>query len=289
MALHRSNWLLITLTITLSSGCLPRKAPAEPTPVARGLRFSSHNAAFDAFFADLHDLQVQMMSLPERERNLRKELAQALKIDDGATTNLLSERAGTMAQGFRTKGAQLKLDIEGLEAVDEADTSAQMRVSGSLDPDGLHYAEAITRTVRAELKLLARLNALQQTLQRMSARSNVLEGEVERAFASDPARAPEVRRNLGDSKLMISMMDEKRVDLAVEVRRVVERLASAATTNATLAAPNEAPLVTFVKAEREKDASRNTGRSKPPAPAATRTPSARSPAEKPAAPTDFEP
>jgi len=47
--------------------------------------------------------------------------------------------------------------------------------------------------------------------------------------------------------LLISMMDEKRLDLSVEARRTVERLASAVTTNAALGAPNEPPLITFVR------------------------------------------
>ncbi|GEM_PF-2644557 len=287
---HGISCLLMSVSLALS-GCHASRSTMEPTAVARGLRFVSRNAAFDAFFSDLHHFQIDMLALPDRERNHRKELAKELKVEQGATANVLAERAQSIAQAIASHGTTLKLDIEGLEAVDEADTSAQMRVSGTLEGDSLHFAEAVTRTARAELKLLAHLNARGQSWQRLAARAAVLDGELERAFADeDPKHVEQVRRNLSDAKLLISMMDERRLDLAAEARRTVERLAASVTTNAALGSPNEPPLVTFVKPppdpSKERSSTRRSGGSP-----ALRGAAPKSPPETTSAPAaaDFEP
>ena len=253
--LLRHGTVVLLCSLLVSGTACQRHSPANnPTPVARGMRFISHNAAFDTFFADLHDEQLAMVQLPEQERKLRKDLATDIKVADGATTTVLAERAAAIAQGLLTQGTTLKLEVEGYNAVDEADTSAQMRVSGTLDGENLKIAESITRATRSELKLLARLNGKEQTLQRLSARGAILEAEADRAFAgADNKQLEAVRRNLSDARLSIALMNERRLDLAVEARRTIERLATVVTTNPALGASNEPPLVTFVKPEAPKE------------------------------------
>lgn len=290
MSLRRGIMQLVTVLTLATAGCHLNRHPAEPTQVARGLRFVSNNAAFDAFFADLHEAQLDMLRMPELERSYRKDLAKVLKIDEGATAALLAEHANTVAQALATKGTTLKLDTEGVEAVDEADTSAQMRVNGNLDGDNLHIAESITRTARSELKLLAHLNAKGQSLQRLAERAAILEDEADRAFAgSDSAKLDLVHRNLSDAKLLISLMDEKRVELSLEARRIVERLAFAVTTNPALGAPNEPPLVTFVKAAPNPDKEKANKAKPGGAPANPRGGTTKSPTEAAGPSTDFEP
>lgn len=292
MSLHRGSIYLVMSLSLAALDCSHQRGASEPTPVARGLRFISHHAAFDAFFADLHDAQLDMLSLPARELDFRKSLAWELKVEEGATTNVLAEKAAALAKDIAARGTSLKLDIEGLEAVDEADTSAQMRVSGSLESDHIHFAEAVTRTARSELKLLAHLNAKSQSLQRLAGRAAVLEGEVERAFSDKDAKTLEqVRRNLSDARLLISMMDAKRADLSVEARRTVEHLAAAVTTNSALGAPNEPPLITFVRSppeppnSKDKPNTRKTGGG----PAARGGSTKSSPEASGTPATDFEP
>jgi hypothetical protein len=162
-----------------------------------------------------------------------------------------------------------------------------MRVSGTLDGENLKIAESIARAARFELKLLAQLNARQQRLQRLAVRAGVLDAETDRAFAaSDPKQIEAVHRNLSDAKLLIGIMDERRLNVAVDTRRTIEHLASAVTTNATLGSSSDPPLVTFVRPEPSRD--RPTTRSKS-GPATTgRGGAAKSPQES-NAPADFEP
>lgn len=263
MSLRHGTVSLILSALFAVSACHNHGPASDPTPVARGLRFVSHNPAFDTFFADLHDEQLSMLQLPDAERKIRKDLAQDLKMtDNSATAMVLSERAAAIAQSLMSQGTALKLDVEGLNAVDEADTSAQMRVSGNLDGENLRFAEAITRAARAELKLLSHLNAKEQTLQRLAARAAVLEAETDRSFASDSKLQESVHRNLSDARILIALIDERRLDLAVDARRTVERLSSGVTTNPALGSGNEPPLVTFVRPEppRERSSVRGTGR-----------------------------
>jgi hypothetical protein len=289
MSLRLGTIPLLMSLMLAAAGCNYPTHTADPSNVARGLRFVSHNSAFDAFFADLHDEQITMLQLPEQERKYRKELASDLKLSDSATTTVLAERAAVIAQSLGVQGTTLKLDVEGYIAVDEADTAAQMRVSGTLDGENLRFAEAITRAARSELKLLARLNAKEQSLQRLAARAAVLEAETDRTFAtSDPKVIEEVHRNLSDAKLLIALMDERRLDLAVDARRTVERLATVVTTNPALGAPNEAPLVAFVKQEPPKDKSVTRKSGGGPA-TPVRGAASKSPQETNAPAADFEP
>jgi hypothetical protein len=284
---HGTVLALISLLLAVTA-CRPPGPASDPTAVARGLRFVSHNAAYDSFFADLHDEQLAMLRWPQQERNLRKDLAAELKVPDGATTTLLAERASVIAHGLSVQGTTLKLDVEGFDAVDEADTAAQMRVSGPLDGENLKFAEAVARAARSELKLLAHLNALEQSLQRLAAHAAILEAETDRAFAAGgPKQTEMVHRNLSDARLLIALMDERRLDLAVDTRRTVERVATAVTTNAALGAANEPPLVTFVKPEPPKDRAAKGNRPGG-GPATTRGGATKSPQEA-SQPADFEP
>ena len=290
MLLRHGTFILLISLIFAGSACHYRAPVGDPTDVARGLRFVSHNATFDTYFADLHDEQMSMVQLPEEERKMRKDLAVELKVADGATTTVLAERAATVAQGLSAQGTTLKLEVEGFNAVDEADTAAQMRVNGTLDGDNLKFAESITRAARSELKLLAHLNAKEQTLQRLAARAAVLDADVDRAFAAADSKQMEtVHRNLSDAKLLIALMDERRLDLAVDARRTVERLASVVTTNPALGASNEPPLVTFVRPEPPRDRALN--RIKPGGGPATsvRGAASKSSPEANAPAADFEP
>jgi hypothetical protein len=185
------------------------------------------------------------------------------------------------------QGTALKLDIEGIDAVDEADTSAQMRVSGNLDGENLRFAEAITRAARAELKLLSHLNAKEQTLQRLAARASILEAEADRTFASDSRLEEAVHRNLSDARILIAIMDERRFDLAVDARRTVERLSSGVTTNPNLGSSNEPPLVTFVRPDLPKERAPVRAKAGGGAAAPARGAASKSPAE--ASGQDFEP
>jgi len=283
---HGTVCLLIS-ALFAASACHSRGPATDPTPVARGMRFVSHNTAYDTFFADLHEEQLSMLQLPQSERKVRKDLAQDIKVIDSATTAVIAERASAIAQALLAQGTTLNLDFEGLNAVDEADTSAQMRVAGTLDGENLRFAEAITRAARAELKLLAKLNGKEQNLQRLAARATMLDAEADRAFASDSKVQESVHRNLSDARLLIALMDEKRLDLAVDARRTVERLASGVTTNPALGAGNEPPLVTFVRSEPKDRASTRSklggGSATPARGAASKSPSEANPAP------DFEP
>jgi hypothetical protein len=286
----RHGTLCLLVALSLAGSACSLHTNSEPTTVARGQRFVSQNVVFDAFFADLYDAQVDLTALPEQERNFRKGLARELAVEEGATVNVLAERAAKLAQALAAKGTTLKLDIEGLEAVDEADTSAQMRVNGTLDGPNLQFAEAVTRTARSELKLLAHLNERGQSLQRLAARAAVLDNELERAFTGkDTKLVAQVRRNLSDAKLFISLIDERRLELATQARHAIERLASSVTTNAALGSPNEPPLITYVKPPADPTKDKATAR-KPAGAPPIRGVGTKSPTETPAAPAaDFEP
>lgn len=276
--LHAS--LLATALLALAPAC--NRQAQRPTQVAAGLRFVAQEASFDAFFSELFDLQLLLAAAPADERQLRVTLASSLGVTDGTTPGLLAERVATRSLELKDKGLQLRLEIEGWDAVDPADTSAQTRVVGTLDDAGRKTVEAVTLATRGELALMARLRRARSSVELLNSRAMALEPLVEGTFVNQPAHLESVRRNLDDTKRVLPLLASRAATLAEESKRFASRLATALTTHPQLSTSPTPPLVTSEPA-----------RALPPRPAPARGGPAR-PAAKPkpasAAPSsDFEP
>src|SRR5690349_469945 len=80
---------LAALTLS-ATGCLGSKGPSA---VGQGQKYTSGDPTFDEFFTQLYDFQIEMGKAPESEKQVRKDLATALKMDDdGASAAMLSKK-----------------------------------------------------------------------------------------------------------------------------------------------------------------------------------------------------
>jgi hypothetical protein len=286
---------LLTPLLALALACQLPQTTHHPSRVGSGLLYTTGQAAYDAFFSDLHRVQVLLARAPEEERAIRQTLSQQLGMTEASTTTLLSDELQRRALGYKTAGVELRMEVEGEDAKDEADTSAQTHVRGTLSEESRPVVEGATAAARQALRLAARLRAVKGALEQLGARSLSLAPQVEQVFGdSESPRPAEVEQNLEDARRLLPVLDTRAGEVIDDARRLAERLKAALTTNDSLEQPGAPPLISEVT---EAPAVRAPAPKKPgTTPTPRRTGGASSTAKpkpsepKPAPPaTDFEP
>jgi hypothetical protein len=285
---------LLTLLVAAVVACQFPQAANQPSHVGSGLLYETGEAQFDAFFSDLHRVQVLLAHAPEEARTIRQELGQRLTMTDSATTTRLSDELHARALRYHTLGIDLRMEIEGADAKDETDTSAQTQVRGTLPEEGRTLVEAATASTRQALRLAARLRAVQSSLDQLGARCLSLVPQVAPVFANrESPRAAEVEQNLEDARRLLPLLSARASEVIDESRRLAERLRAALTTNEGLEQPNALPLISDVtpptpppplpvaKKPATRPAAHRPATTTPKPPASTPKPSA--------PPADFEP
>ncbi|HEY5959682.1 MAG TPA: hypothetical protein VIV60_24170, partial [Polyangiaceae bacterium] len=241
----RLTCLCAVALIVWCSACSPRPIPpAASTQVRNGQLYVSGQTEFDALFRELNELQVMLFGAEDEERAIRKLLAKSLGVEDGATRQVLSERVAALAGELNAKKIRIKLEVEGLDADDAADTMAQAKIVGNLDSDAQAFVESTTSAARQALRFAARLRYAQRQVERMAQHANALEPWVDGTFATrGPTKVSEVKRNLDDARRQFPLLSLRASNLAEEARRTVQRLAAALTTDASLGSNKEPPLI----------------------------------------------
>ncbi len=301
---HAPFALLLLSALLLETGCQPLEEPRVASRVGAGLPYSTGQATFDAFFADLHRLQVLLARAPEEERSFREELGRSLGVEETTATELGLELLRRTAV-LRAAGVELRLVLEGFEARSEADTSAQTRVMGTLPAELREPVEAGTLAARRALRLAARLRGEAQTLEQLATRAHALEPDLERSFAEQPAaRRAELRTNLADARRIIPLLDTRRRETRERCLRFAERLRVSLTTGDGSSLTDPTPLITEIPLVPVPTASAEAGAKKPattkrastargPARATPAPPRPAAPPPAPSRPTappaDFEP
>jgi hypothetical protein len=286
---HTMNirWLTLGCLCFALSDCAPKTPPpAVPSHVQNGQLYQSGQSEFDGLFRELYDLQVMLAGAPDEERQIRKTLASALALDSAASRQILADKISARAAEFTAKKLRLKLEIEGLDANDEADAMAQAKVVGTLDESAQSCVEATALAARQELKFAARLRHAQKRLEHLAHHASALDPWIESTFGGHgPAKVAEVRRNLDDARRQFPLLTERSAELAEESRRTVQKLAQALTTDASITSSKEPPLISAAEAPASP-------KPRPRTPAATSAPAKKvAPALKPAESggADFEP
>jgi hypothetical protein len=288
---------LLLSALVLATACQPLEEPRVSSRVGAGLVYSTGQATFDAFFSDLHRLQVLFARAPEEERSIREELGRSLAIDE-TTANQLTDELSRRVAGLAGTGVELRLVLEGFEARSEADTSAQARVIGTLPTELRGPVEAGTLAARRALRLAARLRGEAQTLEQLATRAHTLELDLEASFAGQPAeRRAEIRTNLADGRRVIPLLDTRRRELRELSLRFAERLRVALTTGGGSSLADPAPLITETPLAPAATSSAPTNPKRSAAPPSKRpsappTPTSAAPPPsppRPSRPADFEP
>lgn len=276
------------LSLLTLPGCFLLGSPG-PSDVGQGRQYKSGDPTFDEFFESLYDLQVEMATAPDEEKEIRKRLAKQLEVDQDASASLLAKKAGEIAKEMATKGVGLKVEMD--EGDVDAKPTAEVHTAGGMpNSDDKAFIDAVETTMQKELDLARAMKKRQKALERMEATIVELEPRIDTTFRlGGPRKKAEVRKNIDDAKKLFALMTTRADDVQESARQTAKKLAEAVKTDDgkfSAPPPPEEPEAPAPDEGSEKKAKP----AKHPAQHAAPPPAAPAPKPKPAPPpSDFEP
>jgi hypothetical protein len=280
---------LATLTVS-ATGCLGSKGPSA---VGQGQKYQSGDPTFDQFFTQLYDFQIEMGKAPETEKQVRKDLAAALKVDDeGASAAMLSKKVESWATQLASQGTGLKLEIKGLDEGEDP-VATLSRKGKELEGDDKTAADEVEKAALGAVKIVARMRKIRRMLDQLQSTSLALDNSVDQTFRlGGPSKKAEVRKNLADARTLIPLMQARSDEVLESAKSLGKKLLEAADTDDGKFDQPPPPPPVEPTPPVEEPAGKKPGEKKPPKPPAEKPPAEKPPAEKPPAdkpPADFEP
>lgn len=267
------SWLAL-LALTSACGLLQ---PSGPTDVARGEYYAAGRPEYDAFFIQLHQLQVDLLAAPQEPKDARVQLTRAAGLTPDASDDSLSDRLSQELKKLAGQGLRVRLEVPEPSSALDASATLHTSESGLGSPLRTSLPQQATRLVRSRNRMLA----TKQHLQKLAVSGIELEARVDTAFRIEgPWKRDEVRRNLSDGQKVITLMSARAQEVHDQSQKLLGLLTSSATTDTNLGKalaqtppPDDEPPA---KAARRPSARPAGGRR----PAAAKPPAA--PAAKPA-------
>jgi hypothetical protein len=223
--------LLVSSCALLSSG--------GPTEVARGEYYAAGKAEYDAFFIQLHQLQVELLNAPNEPRRVRESLTKAAGLTPDASDETLRNRLSQELTSLASRGLRARLEVP--EPSTALDASATLHTSESSVASALrtNLPRDATRLVRSRNRMLL----AKEQLEKLRVRCVLLDAQVDSAFRSEgPWKRDEVRRNLSDAQKVMTLMTSRAQEVQQRDQDLLKLVASAVTTDANLGkAPAYAP------------------------------------------------
>ena len=200
--------------------------------VKSGQLYRTGDAKYDAYFSDVHDVQLDAATWLEERRSARKQLIDALTLtsdaDDSVIAQLAHEQVGAAEPGL---GAA-KLDVTSGDAHFEASGPY-----ASADT----VIRALETTARSELGRARKLEAMPAKLDELEKRGHDLEPHVQDDFASVGGQKPfAVKRELGASLDVLDALEaraKREARAATSFVADLQRAVAYGPTGAPLAAP----------------------------------------------------
>jgi hypothetical protein len=252
---------VLLLTLGLISGCSVF-APKGPSDVARGEYYAAGKPAFDSFFIELHDKQVELLAAPAEPMNARKNIAQSVALTPEASDESLRERLDQELKKLASQGLRLRLDVPASTSALDASATLYASETSTSTPLRTTLPQEATRLVRSRNRMLAS----KLELEKLRVTGITLEGSVDDAFRVEgPWKRDEVRRNLADGQKVITLMQARAQEVADLDEKILTLLGEVASTDPNL---GKAASVPATPSEDAPKASRRApgARSAPPAP-----------------------
>lgn len=218
----KSTKLAVFLSLVLA-GCVQNRGPSD---VSQGKQFTSGNADYDEFFGEVYQTQVSLGAAPNREREIRQHLSQALDIDPESRAEEIAEALGKRV-GHIGKTAALKLTLSGME--EDGTPSFVLTTTGTVtDPKDKATVEAVAQAGKDAATLLADARRAAATTEHLRKEAPTLEPGIDQKFgAAGPGKKDDVSRNLGDAERMIPLMASRATDIEERTSGLLRKLEKA--------------------------------------------------------------
>ncbi|MBK7584535.1 MAG: hypothetical protein IPI67_30655 [Myxococcales bacterium] len=202
-AFRRLFWAT-PLALTLGATACFALPNTGPTPVSRAELYQSSEPEYDAFFKELHDVQMTVVAASNEQLAARRALATELGLDPRASMELITARFEKQLDELAKHGSSLHVEFIGLdEGASETDAVVTLSdASGSSKPTSL--SKALEQIAKGSAKLALRVRAAAKTLEALKSKLPGLEGAVDERFRLlGPARTKETHRNLTDARITL--------------------------------------------------------------------------------------
>jgi len=218
----KSTKLAAFLALVLS-GCVQNRGPSD---VSQGKQFTSGNADYDEFFGEVYQLQVSLGAGPNREREIRQHLSQALDIDPESRAEEIAEALGKRASHVG-KTAALKLTLSGME--EDGTPSFVLTTTGTVtDPKDKAMVESVAQAGKDAATLLADARRAAAATEHLRKEAPTLEPGIDQKFgAAGPGKKDDVSRNLGDAERMIPLLASRATDIEERTSELLRKLEKA--------------------------------------------------------------
>lgn len=276
--------LVLALLLFAPAGCQLFGHPG-PSAVAQGRYFSSGNPDYDAFFVELHRLQVELKDAPDRVAEPRQELAKAL--DVGLDADVLKEALGKRASELGGKGVKLVV-----QRSSDADKAASLKVTGNPSGDDAELVKTLEEAVTKVGELKTDIAGWQKSLDALPKQDGELEAGLDTAFAGEaPGKRADVKKNLSDGQKIIELLasrakeaEHANGELFDAVTAALGETAAPSGEKTNEATPEKPASEKSEKAEKSEKGEKKARKAPPPAPPPKPAkPPRPAPAPKPAA------
>jgi hypothetical protein len=197
-----------------------------PSLVSQGQRYHVADAEFDAYFAKLYALHVEVETSFEKEGEIRKRLVQTLGNDEEASSSLIAKAVRRRSQTLAHAGVFLRFE---LEDDDEKNAQAEIVVSGRRPADDTEeFLKTLSVAARDELKLSLAMSRARRELEELRFQATRLEKRIDDAFRlSGPSKKAEIRNNLEDSLALIPVLIVRADELREDSHKLLDKLVDA--------------------------------------------------------------
>ncbi len=233
-----------------------------PTEVARGEYYAAGKPEYDAFFIQLHQLQVDLLVAPDDPRHVRESLTKTAGLTADASDESLSSRLAQELKKLESRGLRVRLEVPEPTTALDASATLHTSESGISSPLRTSLPQDATRLVRSRNRMIL----TREQLEKLRVSGVQLDANVDTAFRSDgPWKRDEVRRNLNDAQKVMTLMVSRAQEVQEQDQKLLSLVASAATTDPNLGkAPAHTPPPPPVEeAAPAKTAKRSTGKTTP--------------------------
>jgi hypothetical protein len=219
--------LALVCALTGSALSLP-VACTKPGPslVSQGQRYHVANAEFDAYFAKLYALHVEVETSFAKEGEVRKRLLQTLGNGEEASSSLIAKAVRRRSQSLAHSGVYLRFE---LEDDDEKNAQAEIVVSGRRPTDDTEeFLKTLSVAARDELKLSLAMSRARRELEELRFQATRLDKRIDDAFRlSGPSKKAEIRSNLEDSLALIPVLIVRADELREDSDKLLDKLVDA--------------------------------------------------------------
>jgi hypothetical protein len=201
-------WCGFALAASLLFGASACSVLGAPSKVHAGELYASGSKRYDAYFEEVHALQVAAATWPKERVNARKPLVDALKLaadaDDATIAQSTKDRLNTGLLRLEVKGTDVHV-IEGSAAAQESPREV---------------LSAVELTAHAEVQRANQLADLPTHSDNLSKTGHELEAHIAEDFAGEGQKPFEVKEELHASYDVLSDLK----DAVVRERRAADQL-----------------------------------------------------------------